>query len=96
MRLLVYTSLLRADRSGLSLAGEHRETEDAIRASSLPSVLLRNGWYMENYTENLAPALQQGAIVGCARDGRVAVCSEPLPGEDGWRPMDNGATEVFA
>jgi glutamine amidotransferase len=31
-----------------------------------------------------------------ARDGRVAVCSEPLPGEDGWRPMDNGATEVFA
>lgn len=31
-----------------------------------------------------------------ARDGRVALCSEPLPGEDGWRPMDNGATEVFA
>lgn len=31
-----------------------------------------------------------------ARDGRVAVCSEPLPGEDDWRPMDNGATEVFA
>jgi predicted glutamine amidotransferase len=31
-----------------------------------------------------------------ARDGRVALCSERLPGEDGWRPMDNGATEVFA
>jgi NAD(P)H dehydrogenase (quinone) len=75
VRLLAYTSLLRADRSGLSLAGEHRETEDAIRASGLPFVLLRNGWYTENYTESLAPALQQGAIVGCARDGRVAAAT---------------------
>jgi NAD(P)H dehydrogenase (quinone) len=75
VRLFVYTSLLRADRSCLSLAGEHRETEDAIRASGLSFVLLRNGWYTENYTENLAPALEHGAIVGCARDGQVAAAT---------------------
>ncbi|MGD1148920.1 MAG: class II glutamine amidotransferase [Thermoanaerobaculaceae bacterium] len=31
-----------------------------------------------------------------AHDGRVAVCSEPLPGEEVWQPMANGALEVFS
>lgn len=74
-RLLVYTSILAADRSGISLAGEHRATEEAIRASGVPFVILRNGWYLENYTENLAPALQYGAIAGSAGTGRVAAAS---------------------
>ncbi len=46
-----------------------------IRASGLPYVFLRNGWYTENYTENLAPALQHGAIVGSAGDGRIAAAT---------------------
>jgi NAD(P)H dehydrogenase (quinone) len=73
--LLAYTSVLRADTSKLALAAEHKATEDAIRASGLPHAFLRNGWYIENYTENLAPALQHGAIFGCAGAGRIAAAS---------------------
>ncbi len=75
VKLLVYTSLLKADDSTLSLAAEHKATEEAIRASGIPYVLLRNGWYLENYTENLAPALQHGAILGSAGQGRVGAAT---------------------
>lgn len=74
-RLLAYTSLLHADTSRMALASEHKATEAAIRASGLPFVLLRNGWYLENYTENLGSALQRGAILGSAGSGRVAAAS---------------------
>lgn len=75
VRLLAYTSVLRAESSRLALAAEHKATEAVIRASGLPWVLLRNGWYLENYTENLAPALQHGALVGCAGNGRIAAAA---------------------
>jgi NAD(P)H dehydrogenase (quinone) len=75
VKLLVYTSLLRAGKSKLGLASEHKATEEAIRASGIPYVFLRNGWYLENYTENLGPALQHGAILGSAKDGRVAAAA---------------------
>ncbi len=69
---LVYTSLLRADASPLGLAAEHKATEALIAASGLPHVLLRNGWYTENYLASLAPALQHGAFIGAAGTGRIA------------------------
>jgi NAD(P)H dehydrogenase (quinone) len=75
VRLLVYTSILHAPSSTLALAAEHRATEEAIRASGLPFVFLRNGWYIENYTENLGPVLAQGAILGSSGDGRVAAAT---------------------
>jgi len=75
VRLLAYTSVLHGEASKLGLAVEHQATERALRASSVPWVLLRNGWYLENYTENLGPALQHGAFIGCARDGRIAAAS---------------------
>ena len=50
-------------------------TEQAILDSGLPYALLRNGWYNENYTENLAPVLEHGAVVGAAGEGRVASAS---------------------
>lgn len=75
VKLLAYTSILRAETSRISLAAEHRATEAAIRASGLPYVFLRNGWYLENYTENLAPALQHGAFVGSANGGRIAAAA---------------------
>ncbi|MDN7183912.1 SDR family oxidoreductase [Caballeronia sp. SEWSISQ10-4 2] len=70
--LIGYTSVLRADTTPLGLAAEHRETEAALRASAVPFVLLRNGWYTENYTHSLASALEHGAILGCAGNGRIA------------------------
>jgi len=69
---LVYTSVLHADRSTLGLAGEHRETEALITASGLTHVLLRNGWYVENYLAALPQALAHGAFLGSVREGRIS------------------------
>jgi NAD(P)H dehydrogenase (quinone) len=72
VKLLAYTSVLHADISVLGLAGEHRETEAAIKASGLPAVILRNGWYTENYAIGVPTALSLGAVYGCAGEGRIA------------------------
>lgn len=72
VKLLAYTSILRADSSPLGLAAEHKATEAALRASDIPFVLLRNGWYTENYTASVPAALQYGAVMGSAKDGRIA------------------------
>ncbi len=72
VKLLAYTSLLHADTSPLSLAEEHRQTEAAIKASGLPYVLLRNGWYAENYLASLPVALEHHAVLGSAGEGRVS------------------------
>ena len=70
--LLGYTGVLGGDDAGFRLAEEHQATEAAIRASGVPYVFLRNGWYTENYTGNLARTLAHGAVVASAGDGRVA------------------------
>ena len=70
--LLAYTSILHADRSPLGLAGEHVQTEALLKASGLPYVLLRNGWYTENYLASVPPALQHGAFIGSAGEGRIS------------------------
>lgn len=75
VKLLVYTSLLRADTSILPLAPEHKATEELIRASGIPFVILRNGWYTENHTQNLAALIENGAIIGAARDGRISAAT---------------------
>lgn len=70
--LLAYTSVLRADTTPLGLAAEHVVTEAAIRASGLPYTFLRNGWYLENHTEHLAPVLEHGVVLGAAQNGRFS------------------------
>ncbi|PBC96974.1 NAD(P)H dehydrogenase (quinone) [Streptomyces sp. Ag82_O1-15] len=55
-----------------ALADDHKGTEKAILESGVPYALLRNGWYNENYTENLAPVLEYGAVTQAAGDGKVA------------------------
>lgn len=75
VELLVYTSALRADTSTLPIAAEHKDTEDLLRKSGVPFVILRNGWYIENYTERLDMPLAHGGFLGAAKDGRVAAAS---------------------
>lgn len=70
--LLAYTSMLHADSSTAQLAIEHRQTEEAIAASGLPAVILRNGWYTENHLYALPAALEHGAFVGSAKYGRFS------------------------
>jgi NAD(P)H dehydrogenase (quinone) len=69
---IVYTSLLRGAANPMILAADHAPTEAALAESGIPHTLLRNGWYTENYTGALAAAVQHGAIIGAAGDGKVA------------------------
>ncbi|MEV7355667.1 MULTISPECIES: SDR family oxidoreductase [unclassified Kitasatospora] len=68
--LFAYTSAPGA--ATFRLADEHKATEELIRASGLPSVLLRNGWYTENYLGDAAGTVARGVVLGSAGDGRVA------------------------
>ncbi|TWB49226.1 NAD(P)H dehydrogenase (quinone) [Rhizobium sp. ERR 922] len=70
--LIAYTSMLHADTSPARLAIEHRQTEEVIAASGLSTVILRNGWYTENHLMALPAALEHGAFVGAAKDGRFS------------------------
>lgn len=72
VELLAYTSILHADTTPARLAAEHKATEEAIAASSIPAALLRNGWYMENHLMALQPALEHGTMVGAAGEGRFS------------------------
>ncbi|MFF4539087.1 SDR family oxidoreductase [Streptomyces aureus] len=71
--LLAYTSA--PGSLTAALADDHRATEEVLLSSGLPYSLLRNGWYHENYTENLAPVLAHDAVVQAAGAGRVASAS---------------------
>lgn len=73
--LIAYTSMLHADRPGAKLALEHRETELALDASGIPTTILRNGWYTENYLMALQPALAAGALYGAAGDGKISLAA---------------------
>ncbi len=75
VRRIVYTSLLHADRSPLSLAAEHLATENMVTASGIPFTILRNGWYTENYTGSIPGALAGGAFIGSAGEGRVSAAT---------------------
>ena len=72
--LLAYTSIPKADTSSLLLAEEHRATEKLLADAGLPHVLLRNSWYIENYTAQLPVYLEHG-IVGAAGEGQVSAAT---------------------
>ncbi|MFF9347946.1 SDR family oxidoreductase [Streptomyces sp. NPDC014734] len=72
---LAYTGILGGPDADFELAAEHKVTERLILDSGLPHTFLRNGWYTENYTANLGPVLEHGAVVANAGDGRVASAS---------------------
>ncbi|NEA68129.1 NAD(P)H-binding protein [Streptomyces sp. SID12488] len=67
--LLAYTSA--PGTLTAALADDHKGTEAAILESGITYSLLRNGWYNENYTEQLAVALEHG-VTQAAGEGRVA------------------------
>ncbi|MEV0211132.1 SDR family oxidoreductase [Streptomyces sp. NPDC050788] len=71
--LLAYTSA--PGGMTAALVDDHRGTEEILLASGLPYTLLRNGWYHENYTENLAPVLEHAAVVQAAGEGRISSAS---------------------
>jgi NAD(P)H dehydrogenase (quinone) len=69
---VVYTSAPKADKTTMLLAADHRATEQALASSGLATTLLRNAWYVENYTSQL-PAYIELGMIGAADGGRVSV-----------------------
>lgn len=72
VKWIVYTSLLHADTSTLSLTPEHLATEAAIKQSGIKYTILRNGWYTENYSGSIQGAVGAGALIGSAGNGKIS------------------------
>jgi len=73
--LIAYTSIVNAGTATIRLAADHQATERLLRDSGVPYVLLRNGWYHENYTDRLPAFLAQGAIPGSAGEGPISAAA---------------------
>lgn len=69
---IAYTSIVRADENSMPLGAEHRATEVLLRDSGIPTLLLRNSWYVENYTDQLSQYLAAGAVIGATGQARIA------------------------
>ncbi|MEU3009731.1 SDR family oxidoreductase [Nocardia asteroides] len=72
VRLLAYTSIPAATENPMILAQEHRGTEEVLATASIPTVLLRNSWYWENYAAGAAHAAQTGVLAGASGAGKVS------------------------
>lgn len=72
---IIYTSLLRAGTNTTPLGEEHRVTERHLKSSGVPAVILRNGWYIENFTDQLDNYRRMGALMGASGNARVAPVS---------------------
>jgi NAD(P)H dehydrogenase (quinone) len=75
LELFAYTSILNSDVATMKLAGEHVATEKLIKEANLPAVILRNGWYSENYLDAVKGAILHGALYGSAGDGKISSAS---------------------
>jgi|SRR5690625_3219992 len=75
IKWIVYTSLLHADTTTINLGEEHVVTEKALKESGIPVTILRNGWYTENYAASVPMALESGAVLGSAEDGKISAAT---------------------
>ncbi|AUH41223.1 NAD(P)H-binding protein [Streptomyces sp. CMB-StM0423] len=73
--LLAYTGILGGPKADFLLADEHKATEQLVLDSGVPYAFLRNGWYHEVHTDQLAAVLGHGAVLGSAGAGRIAAAS---------------------
>ena len=105
-RLIAYTSIVHADTSPLSLAKEHLATEQVLKASGVPWALLRNSWYLENYTGPAAATVERGVVQAASGEGRIsaatradfasaAVAVLTSPDDQGGRTYELGGDQAF-
>jgi NAD(P)H dehydrogenase (quinone) len=71
---IAYTSGIRANTSTMLAVQDHRATEGLLAEAGVPHALLRNCWYLENYTGQLPVYLERG-IVGAAGAGKVSAAT---------------------
>lgn len=71
VRHIVYTSIAHADNNPISFSWVHKDTEAALQESGIPATILRNNWYFENLLASVGLALEHGAFIGSAGDGKI-------------------------
>ena len=75
VKLIAYTSIANALTGNMKLAQEHIATEHLLAGSDIGYVLLRNGWYTENYTDQLLGYLNSKVVLGAAADGKISAAT---------------------
>lgn len=95
VKLIAYTGILHGEKSPINLGKEHHETERLLKQSGLSYVFLRNGWYIENYTLFLKPALANGVFPSSAGNGRTSAAGRADYAEAAALSLiqDGGSTE---
>ncbi|MDG4825963.1 SDR family oxidoreductase [Asanoa sp. WMMD1127] len=70
---LAYTGVFGGPDAWFALAADHHGTEDLITGSGLPYTFLRNNWYAEMYTGDLAGIIARGTVANAVTaEGRIA------------------------
>lgn len=75
VRRVAYTSIAAADRNTGPLAPEHVATEELLRASGVPFTILRDNWYLENYTAQVPQYLARGEVTGLDGSARIGAAT---------------------
>ncbi|AYJ90049.1 SDR family oxidoreductase [Bacillus safensis] len=71
VRFIAYTSVVNARESQLVLANDHAKTEEAILASGIPHVFLRNNWYVENEKDTILASVSGAPFLSPIGEGKV-------------------------
>lgn len=73
VKFLAYTSVLNSTSNKMMLASDHVQTEKLLAESGLNYAILRNGWYIENYSEQIQNFIRAGSMFGAAGDGKISI-----------------------
>ena len=73
VELLAYASFVLAGKD--SDHADHEATEQVLRESGVPHVVLRNGVYFSYFARQIPGWREQGAVVGAAGNGRISAAA---------------------
>jgi NAD(P)H dehydrogenase (quinone) len=72
---VVYTSVVNASLGKKLFDEDHIVTENLLQDLNIPYTFLRNGWYNENYIGSILGAVQYGALISAAGDGKISAAA---------------------
>src|SRR5690606_23354729 len=72
VKRLIYTSMPNPEGALISFAPDHLGSEEALKASGIDYVILRNAWYFDNYLHSLPADLANGKWFTATDGGRVS------------------------
>jgi len=71
VKLIAYTSVVKATTSTNAVAPDHKATEEYLKKAGIPFVLLRNNWYTENFADDVKHAKDSGVIALATANARA-------------------------